>query len=95
MRHMGRTHGVSLTWITNELKEKRCELGYIKTKYMAADIFTKFYPKDKKDIWASVRQLIGVFTPDEVNLRMETSGVVYIIATERRRDKYKYFVDRE
>ena len=46
MRHMGRTHGVSLSWISNEIKCKRLDLGYINTGDMAADIFTKFYTKE-------------------------------------------------
>ena len=46
MRHMGRTHGVSLSWISNEIKCKRFDLGYIHASDMATDIFTKFYTKE-------------------------------------------------
>ena len=45
---MGRTFGVSLAWLNSELRAGKYVIGYINTKQMAADIFTKFYPKNKR-----------------------------------------------
>ena len=42
MRHLGRTHGVSLTWLKDAIDSGRVDLGYIETDKMAADISTKF-----------------------------------------------------
>ena len=58
---MGRTFGVSLAWLNSELRVGKYQIGYINTKLMAADIFTKFYPKSKKETWNVVRNLIGIY----------------------------------
>ena len=34
---------------------------YIETDKQAADIFTKFYTKIKKDLWRSMCDIIGVY----------------------------------
>ena len=91
MRHMGRTHGVSLTWISNELKSRRADLGYIRTKHMAADIFTKFYPKEKREVWKSMKHLINVYGPDEECAMFGTAGIGYLTALERQRAKQHDF----
>jgi hypothetical protein len=44
MRHLGRTHGISISYLHQEQKTNYVKLGYINTDKMAADIFTKFYP---------------------------------------------------
>ena len=58
MRHMGRTHGVSLFWLTGEIRDGRLDLVYIVTTNMAADIFTMFYPPCNKENWKQVCTLI-------------------------------------
>ena len=46
MRHMGRTHGISLTLIHGEVAvTKRTKMGYISTERMAADIFHETFPR--------------------------------------------------
>ena len=47
MRHLGRTHGISIAYLHQEAKKEHHKLGYITTDQMAADLFTKFYPKRK------------------------------------------------
>ena len=48
MRHMGRTHGISLTLLHGEVAvTKGTKMGFIGTEQMAADIFTKFF-SDRK-----------------------------------------------
>ena len=42
MRHMGRTHGISCTWLHDETSKPTIDLRYIVTADMAADIFTMF-----------------------------------------------------
>ena len=71
MRHMGRTHGVSLSWLNEEIREKRIDLGYIETEGMAADIFTKFYPCRKREGWTPHMQLIIVLSDEETDRLLE------------------------
>ena len=82
MRHMGRTHGVALSWLSGEIREKRCELGYIKTSDMAADIFTKFHPREKKETWRQMCGIICVFGPDEWDKKLGTCGIGHATAME-------------
>jgi len=74
MRHLGRTHGISITWLHDEVAKPSCNLSYIATKYMAADIFTKFYPNDKHVTWNAVRRLINVLGPEEQESMIGFSG---------------------
>jgi len=60
MRHMGRTHGVNLAMLNNDSKLRSFVLAYIVTTEMAADIFTKFYPKSKKETWRQMCDLVCV-----------------------------------
>ena len=50
MRHVKRTHGVQLSFLTDLLKRKVYVLKDCHTKAMAADIFTKFFTDKLK--WA-------------------------------------------
>ena len=66
MRHLGRTHGISITWLNDEVSRSTCSLRYIDTLRQAADIFTKFFPKRKQSTWDDVRRLINVLSPEEI-----------------------------
>ena len=61
MRHMGRTHGVGVASIHEHIMSGKVILGYIPTHLMAADIFTKFYPQDKRETWKAMTRLVGVY----------------------------------
>ena len=74
MRHMGRVHGVGIAAIAQLVESKDIDIGYIKSEQMAADIFTKFYPKDKLLIWQRHRALIGIFGPGEHTSSMAKPG---------------------
>jgi len=74
MRHLGRTHGISIRWLHDEISKQTCSLDYIPTEYMAADIFTKFFPDLKRHTWDKVRQLINVLSPGEVEDLVGTPG---------------------
>ena len=71
MRHLRRTHGVSISFLHQETRKPYVKLGYIITDSMAADIFTKFYSSRKVATWNAVRQLIGVLSAEET---LETPG---------------------
>ena len=83
MRHLGRTHGICLTWLHDEIRLGRCDLGYIDTTLQAADIFTKFFPDRKKDVWGDVRRLIGVLDPVEIPSRVGGEGHGHRTAVDR------------
>ena len=91
MRHMGRTHGVSLSWLTDEIKQGRLDLGYIKTDRMAADIFTKFYPKAKKETWKKMCMLVSIHKDSEFRHYFGTAGVGHETAMARLLEKRPNF----
>ena len=55
-------------------KQPYLRLGYIPTDHMAADIFTKFYPKRKHADWTKMRLNINVFSDEESTVRVGASG---------------------
>jgi len=64
MRHVKRTHGVQLSFLTEQLKAGAYDLKDCHTHAMAADIFTKFFTCPRK--WAHAIQLIGVCNSTEL-----------------------------
>merc|ERR1712117_610941 len=64
LRHMGRTFGVGLSALHEDLLSGQFSLGYITTDLMAADIFTMFFPASTRAIWDTVCGLFGVFPPE-------------------------------
>ena len=64
MRHLQRTHRVSIAWLHERFKEEEWHnLKYILTDYQAADIFTKpFYDKLK---WEANLELIHIHKKGE------------------------------
>ena len=63
MHHMGRTHGVSLTFLYDCIHSGQVDHGYIKTQNMYADVFTKFFSDKKAAEWVSVRNNVAVYAP--------------------------------
>ena len=59
MRHLGRTHGLSISWLKERFDSKYYEVEYCKSNQMCADIFTK--PFDNKEKWDQAKQLINIF----------------------------------
>ena len=82
MRHMGRTHGISLQWLHDELQKGYCELRYIDTSKMAADIFTKFFPQAKASVWTEVRKLVSVLSPAEFEDMVGQPGAGFVSVTD-------------
>jgi hypothetical protein len=64
MRHVKRTHGVQLSFLTEQLRAGSYELEDCHTSVMAADIFTKFFICARK--WHRAIQLIGVCKSHEI-----------------------------
>ena len=56
LRHMGRTMGVSLSFIRDCIENGYVKHPYISTELMCADMFTKFFAAKKKTEWASVKE---------------------------------------
>ena len=68
MRHINRTHGISIRWLYEQFKGKANELHYCPTDLQCADIFTKAFDNPEK--WHHAHMLINVIpafslkTPD-------------------------------
>ena len=67
MRHLGRTHGVSINWLHERFKEKWIQLVKEDTTTMCADIFTKAF--DNKDTWNHACSLINVYDFSDIPAR--------------------------
>ena len=61
LRHLSRTHRVTMSWIKEVMDRPEVEIAYIKTDKQAADIFTKAFVNPLK--FEVARGLMGVF-PD-------------------------------
>eukprot|EP00439_Symbiodinium_sp_Y106_P047311 s7424_g6.t1 len=68
MRHLERTHGISIGWMHSIFQEGYVSLAYEVTAKMAADIHTKSF-KDSVS-WTHACQLINIFPPYEVTAKM-------------------------
>ena len=63
LRHVDRTHGVQLSFLTVQIRVNRYELKDCHTRAMAADVFTKFFVN--KDKWKHAIGLIGMWHPED------------------------------
>ena len=61
MRHLGRTHGVCLRWLSERFKESQTNLYYERSALQAADIYTKAFTVPAE--WDRVLRLINVLDP--------------------------------
>ena len=48
LRHMSRTHGINLCWLSEVLKQRQVKLQHCESANMAADIFTKAFTNPQK-----------------------------------------------
>ena len=74
LRHIGRTHRVSIAWLAEALSHDDMHVLYETSDRMAADIFTKPFTDPRK--WAHACQLIGLCMkpdlPNAIALRVQT-----------------------
>ena len=54
---------------------------------MAADIFTKFYPQDKRETWKAMARLVGVYAGNTWEEDLGNEGGGHQIALERQMGK--------
>ena len=71
MRHLQRTHGISISWLTEQLQRGEYDFNYCQSEDQAADIFTKPFLSLVK--WDHARRLIGHYADKE----LELAGVVF------------------
>ncbi|CAE7391735.1 unnamed protein product [Symbiodinium microadriaticum] len=64
MRHLERTHGISIGWMRAIFQEGYVSLAYEVTAKMAADIHTKSF--EDSISWTHACQLINIFPPDQI-----------------------------
>ena len=64
MRHIGRTHGVSVAWLSERFQEEEYELSYCDTSDRAANIYTKAFADPGK--WQHACELVGVIDPARI-----------------------------
>ena len=62
MRHLGRTHRVSVDWLHEQFAADQVTLLYEKTDRQAGDIFTKGFTNPDK--WRHAAELINVLSPN-------------------------------
>ena len=61
MKHLGRTHGVSVMWLHERYHEEPYLFQYIDTDQQAADVYTKGFADVAK--WQQVCELVNVIDP--------------------------------
>ena len=64
MRHLGRTHGISIAYLHDSFTKGRFNLLYENTAAMAADIYTKAFTDGEKWKWAC--ELINIVPKDRL-----------------------------
>ena len=66
MRHLSRTHGISISWLHEQCREDDIEMRYITTTLMAADIYTKAFQDAVK--WNNLCEQINLIEPSALSL---------------------------
>ena len=64
MRHIGRTHGVSVAWLSERFAEDNFQLDYCDTADQVADVYTKAFSDPIK--WQHAHELAGVMDPGQI-----------------------------
>ena len=72
LRHLPRTHIISLAWVSEVVGSSDCVLLYVRSEQQAADIFTKAFSSAEK--FKSVRELVGMCDPQTHPLAVATGS---------------------
>ena len=64
MRHMGRTHGISISWLHEQYMTGSYRLDYEQSATMRADIFTKSF--NLSDLWHHACELVNLTGLDNI-----------------------------
>ena len=66
MRHLNRTHGVFISWLTERFDEDSYRLFYERSAKQSGDIYTNMF--DNAEKWAAVCYLINVIDLKTLNI---------------------------
>ena len=66
MRHLLRTHGVSVAWLKEQFDTGNYDLRYVPSSLQAADIYAKDF--DNADKWNANCRFVSLYAPGEVDV---------------------------
>ena len=89
MRHLERTHGISIGWMHSIFQEGYVSLAYEVIDKMAADIYTKSF-KDSVT-WTHACQLINIFSPALIGSQEIMDLVRHTHAQSADKKGYQYY----
>ena len=75
MRHLARTHRVSVGWIHEQYQSGHFIFAHESGERMPPDIFTKMFSDKSK--WKAARMLINVVLPEEIKQVMEECKEIF------------------
>ena len=75
MRHLARTHRVSVGWIHEQYMSGQFIFAHESGERMPPDIFTKMFADKIK--WVAARMLINVVLPEEIKQVMEQCKEIF------------------
>ena len=58
LRHLSRTHHVSIAWLAEQVQSGELTVEYVVTALQAADVFTKAFTNSEK--WSQALRMIGL-----------------------------------
>ena len=73
MRHLLRTHRISVAWLHEVHQSEEVQVEYELTTHMAADIYTKAFNDPQK--WTNACWLIGVIDPNSLEALIGSGGI--------------------
>ena len=75
MRHLARTHRVSVAWIHEQYAAKRFTFAHESGEKMPPDIFTKAFQDRTK--WKRARHLINIVLPEELAASIQIHNEIH------------------
>ena len=73
MKHLGRTHGICIGWLSEQLARQTFEIVYEPSSTMAADVFTKAF--SNPFAWAHALELVGLCPSADVEDMVGRGGI--------------------